>query len=326
MDPLTHSLFGLVLGQTGLRRVTKSWAWIAVVASNAPDLDSVFEPFGDLRHLVWHRHFTHSLVFVPLVAVASVAIVKYILRRDVEWRGASIFAAACTLGHLLCDFLTYRRVRLLLPFSNSEFGLQTQGMIDPVMITLLCLALAIPFLSNLVSGEIGARQASGRTTAFLLLALLAGWWYTRFTLRETALEELRSRLYAGLAPRRVDVMPRANPVRFHGLVETENAFQLLEIDLREYIDPEAARTLFKPVFSVESGRAAQAAAADPKVQSFLTWAHWPRWQSTRYEGETRWVVVVEEMAFRAERRRPRVVVELNERYEILSSEYEAARE
>ncbi len=58
MDPLSHSLVGLVLGQTGLKRLTPSAAWIAVIASNAPDFDSIFEPFGDLRHLEWHRHFT----------------------------------------------------------------------------------------------------------------------------------------------------------------------------------------------------------------------------------------------------------------------------
>jgi inner membrane protein len=324
MDPLTHSLFGLVLGQTGLKRWTRSAAWVAVVASSAPDLDSIFEPFNDVRHLVWHRHFTHSLLFVPLVAAVSVGIVKYVLRRPVDVKGAMGLAMACTAGHLLCDTMTYRGMKLLLPLTNTEWGLQSQGLVDPVMLALLGLALGIPFLSNLVSGEIGAKQGSGRATALLFLVLVGGWWYTRYTIRGTALEELRGRVYEGMAPVRVDLMPTANPVRFEGMVETEAAFKRLEVDLREYVDPEAAQTYFKPVFTVESGRAAQVAGADAKVQQFLTWAHWPRWQVTRYEGATRWVVVVEELASARDKARPRVVVRLNEAYEVLESRYEAA--
>ncbi len=325
MDPLTHSLFGLVLGKSGLHRRTPSWPWIAIIASNAPDLDSVFEPFADLRHLVWHRHFTHSLFFLPLVALFSLLIVRYILRRPLEWRAAFFFALFCTGGHVFCDWLTYRGERLFLPFDASLWHLQTQWLIDPVLISLLVLALGIPFLSKLVSGEIGAKSGSGAITAIVMLCLCGGWFYTRFLIRQAALAELNSRVYEGLAPRRIDVLPTANPLRFQGLVETDTAFKEIPIDLREYFDPEDGQTYFKPVFTAESGRAAQLAGAVPEVQSFLSWAHWPRWQVQRYDGEARWVVLVEELAFENHRTHPRVVVKLNERYQVLETTYEAAQ-
>jgi membrane-bound metal-dependent hydrolase YbcI (DUF457 family) len=325
MDPLSHSLAGLVLGQTGLKRLTPSAAWIAVIASNAPDFDSIFEPFGDLRHLEWHRHFTHTLFFAPLIGVAAVAIVKYILRRPVEWKGASIFATVCCLAHVCCDLLTFRGVRVFLPFSDWKTGLRTQGLIDPVFISILFLALAIPFLSNLVSGEIGAKKSRGNVVAILMLLVAGGWFYSRYLLRETALNELRGRVYEGQTPRRVDVFPLSHPLKFVGYLETDTAFKEIDVDLSEYFDPEAGQTFFKPVLSVESGRAAEKAGTDDKVQVFLTWARWPRWQVNRYDGDVRWTVVVEELAFERHRTRPRVIVSLNERYEILESKYEAAR-
>lgn len=324
MDPLSHSLVGLVLGQTGLKRLTPSAAWIAVIASNAPDFDSIFEPFNDLRHLEWHRHFTHSFFFAPLVGLLSVAIVKYLLRRPIEWRGATLFATICCWGHVCCDLLTFRGVRALLPFSDWKGGLRTQGLIDPVLLLLLFLALAIPFLSNLVSGEIGARKSKGNVVAILMLLLAGGWFYTRFLLRETALNELRSRVYEGQSPQRVDVFPLSHPLKFVGYIETERAFREVDVNLQDYFDPEAGQTFFKPQFSVESGLAAQKAASDDKVQRFLSWALWPRWQVNRYDGDIRWVVVVEELAFERHRSRPRIIVQLNERYEILESKYEAA--
>lgn len=325
MDPLSHSLVGLVLGQTGLKKLTPSAAWIAVIASIAPDFDSVFEPFNDLRHLEWHRHFTHSLFFAPLVGLVSVAIVKYILRREVQWKGATIFATICCLGHLCCDLLTFRGVRPFLPFSDWKIGIRSQGLIDPIFLTILFLALAIPFLSNLVSSEIGAKKSRGNVVAILMLLLASGWCYSRYLLRETALNELRGRVYEGQPPTRVDVFALSHPLKFIGYVETDTAFKELEVDLQDYFDPEAGQNYFKPVFTAESGRAAEKAGTDKKVQVFLTWALWPRWQVTRYDGDVRWVVVVEELSFERNRKRPRVIVSLNERYEIVESKYEAAQ-
>lgn len=306
--------------------MTPSAGWIALIASNAPDGDSIFEPLNDLRHLEWHRHFTHSFFFAPLVGLASVAFVKYVLRRPVEWRGAWIFATACSVAHVCCDLLTFRGVRALLPFSDWRGGVRSQGLFDPVLVGILFLALAIPFLSNLVSSEIGAKRSRGNVVAILMLMLAGGWFYARYLFRESAMNELRGRVYESLTPRRVDVWPLAHPLKFVGYVETDASFKEIDIDLLDYFDPESGQTYFKPVFSLESGRAAEKAGTDRKLQRFLSWARWPRWQVNRYDGEARWVVAVEELAFERHRTRPRVIVSMNERYEILESKYEAARD
>jgi membrane-bound metal-dependent hydrolase YbcI (DUF457 family) len=325
MDPLTHSLFGLTLARTGLNRLTPSAAPIALLASNLADLDSVFQPWGDIRHLVWHRHFTHSFAFTPVIAFLAVAIVHWLLRRPVRWRGAMILAWACSVGHVALDLLTIWKVRAGLPFSGNAISLQSQWMIDPVLLILLGLALAIPFLSNLVSGEIGARKGSGQATAVVCLVLVAGWFLLRAQLHQTVVEELRSRVYEGAVPTRVEAWPTMHPLRFTGYAETEKAIYVLPVSLLEFVDPEAAQAYFKPVYSAESGRAARMAGLDEKVQIFLSWAQWPRWQVFRYEGPEPWVVIVEELGAENNQTRPRVIVKLDANYRILSSTYEAAR-
>ncbi|MDX2266757.1 MAG: metal-dependent hydrolase [Bryobacter sp.] len=324
MDPFTHSLCGLVLGQSGPKRWTPSAAWIALVASNLPDFDSVFQPFHDIRHLVWHRHFTHSLCFAPLLALASVAVVHYVFRRPVAWRGAFGLALLCVLAHLGLDLLTIWKVKIGLPFTSAGFSLQTQWMVDPILLILFAAALAIPFLSHLVSGEIGAKRGSGALTARLAWVVIAAWFILRFNLHATALEELRSRVYEGAPPRRVEAWPSPHPLRFTGLVETERAIYVLPVNLLEYVDPETAQAYFKPVFQPAEGRAAQAAAADSNVQTFLAWAQWPRWQVFEYEGERPWVVIVEEIARESANQRPRVVVTLDRQFRVIDSKYEAA--
>ncbi|MGH9445631.1 MAG: metal-dependent hydrolase, partial [Terriglobia bacterium] len=45
MDNLTHTLTGIVIGQTGLRRKTRFAMWALIIGSNLPDVD-VVSAFG----------------------------------------------------------------------------------------------------------------------------------------------------------------------------------------------------------------------------------------------------------------------------------------
>ena len=86
MEPVTHFLFGAVMGRAGLNRKTALATATLTLAAEAPDLD-VFSRFGGsafaLNH---HRGFTHSFLGVPLVAVAVVGFVYLIWR----WRGQKL--------------------------------------------------------------------------------------------------------------------------------------------------------------------------------------------------------------------------------------------
>ncbi|MFN7545498.1 MAG: metal-dependent hydrolase [Acidobacteriota bacterium] len=326
MDPLTHTAIGFLAGRAvGARRWTSNWAWVMVFGANAPDSDSVARFLGREVLLEWHRHFTHALAFAPLMALATVVGVRFVLRRPVQWWGALGVALLGVVAHDLTDLLTYRGTRILLPFSDAYYALGIESFFDPVLYTLLGLAFVVPFLSNLVSGEIGARQASGRASACVVLVLIGAWWSTRYVLRQEAMGELASRVYLGEAPRRYDVYPSWQPLEFVALVEGRAFQKLTDLRLMRDFDAEGGQTYFRQVPSEAAGVALRKAGGTRTAQIFLAWARWPRSVVTRYDGETRWVVLMEELAVEKHLTRPRVIVKLDERYRIQSEEYERAK-
>lgn len=325
MDPVTHTAVGFAIAQTGAKRLTPNWAWVMFFAASAPDVDGIFFLPGNVNILDGHRHFTHSIFFAPLMAIATVIGVKYVLRREIQFRGAFLLALLGVLAHDAVDLLTFRGTRVLLPFSDEFYALQIQSFFDPVLYLLLGLAFAIPFLSNLVSGEIGARRSSGATTASIMLVLCLAWFGARYSFREQALSELSSRIYNGVAPRRIDVLPSFHPLKFTGFVAGDSFQKIIPVNLLEFFDPEDGQTLFDEVPSVESGKALRIASTSHSAQVFLAWARWPRPSVTRYDGATRWVVVFEDLVADVNKTRPRVVIRLDERLAIQSEVYERSK-
>src|SRR5262245_31612429 len=61
MDNLTHTLYGLALANTGLRRTAPHATLTLIIASNLPDVDSLSLFWGQIHYLKYHRGVTHSL-------------------------------------------------------------------------------------------------------------------------------------------------------------------------------------------------------------------------------------------------------------------------
>ncbi|MCX6611261.1 MAG: metal-dependent hydrolase [Acidobacteria bacterium] len=325
MDPVTHTAVGLTIAQAGGKRLTENWAWVIVLAASAPDGDFFFARYGSLDILPWHRNFTHSLAFAPVLALAVVVFVRYVLRREVQLRGAFVLALLGVLSHDLLDFLTFRGTRLLMPFSDEVFALQIASYRDPGFYVLLALGFAVPMLSNLVNQEIGSKKSSGIVSAWVSICLCVTWFVGRFLFHEQAVAELNSRIYNGRSATRVEALATMNPFRFVGLVDSQDFQKILEVHLLEAFDPEDGQPLYRPVPSVEAGRALRIAGNTRSAQIFLAWSRWPRWQVIRMDGETRWVVSIEDIATEPDQKRPRVVIKLDENYAIQSEVYERVK-
>ena len=76
MDNLTHSLFGLTLAQTPLRRVGPGATLTLVLASNAPDSDIVVAMTrGGAAYLTAHRGSSHGPLGVVGLAIVTAGLV-----------------------------------------------------------------------------------------------------------------------------------------------------------------------------------------------------------------------------------------------------------
>ncbi|MCM2303962.1 MAG: metal-dependent hydrolase [Elusimicrobia bacterium] len=145
MDPVTHTLLGVAVGEAffrpklGRRAITVS-AW----AANLPDIDTLVLLTGDPGAVILRRSFGHSLILLPLWILG----LTWIFKRkydDMDARDLALMIAAGCAGHLVFDLINSFGVQLFWPFSLTRPELATIFIID------LALAgfLAAPHLARL---------------------------------------------------------------------------------------------------------------------------------------------------------------------------------
>ena len=86
MDNLTHTATGLFLARAGLKRWSPGGTAIVILAANAPDIDIVTAIRGSLNYLHYHRHLTHSLLLMPVMAILPVILALWLAGFDVSSR------------------------------------------------------------------------------------------------------------------------------------------------------------------------------------------------------------------------------------------------
>ncbi len=156
MDPLSQGLLGAVSAQLGFRqKIGKDTTWFAGLAATTPDLD-VFSgpiynllniPYDEFTELVTHRGLSHSLFFVPIIALITTAIwwqCRKLVIKDrppgsLKWMYSCMFVAILT--HPLLDWCTSYGTQLLAPFSRQRFALDIVPIIDFIYTPILLLTI-----------------------------------------------------------------------------------------------------------------------------------------------------------------------------------------
>ena len=144
MDPVTQGALGAAAAQLLLQKQLGGRAWLyGALGGMAADLD-IFIRSGDDPLLAWtyHRHFTHSLAFVPIGGVLCG--LPFIVRKPKAKR--VLILAATTAGyatHALLDAFTSYGTQLWLPFSSARVAWNWIGIVDPFFTLPLCFGVAI---------------------------------------------------------------------------------------------------------------------------------------------------------------------------------------
>ena len=280
MDPLTHTATGLFLSRAGLNRWTPQAAPILMLAANAPDIDIVTTFGGSLNYLHYHRHLTHALVAMPIMAILPVLLVRIVSRQPVRWVGAFLASWIAVASHLLLDLTNVYGIRLYLPFSSEWLRLDINGIVDLGIWAVFLLGVIGPFFSRLVGAEISSGKARplhyGRGFAWFALVVVAIYDGGRSVLHARAVAALESRLYQGESPARVVAVPGLNPLRWRGIVETAGFYNIADLDLTGDVDPTRGSVFFKPA----PDPAIDAARRTDTFQKFLEFSQFPLWRVT----------------------------------------------
>ncbi len=321
MDNLTHTLTGLALSRAGLHRACPRAAFLMMLAANAPDIDAVSALSGSITYLQYHRHITHSIAALPLVALLPVVLMRLFSRGPFAWRGAYLISIAGVASHLALDGANQYGVRYLLPFSDRWFSLDAVAVVDLWIWAALLVSVLAPALGTLVSSEIGGQKNSGRGAAIFALCFLLLYTGARKVLQDRALAELDSRVYTGGVPRRTGAFPTAvNPLLWRGVVDGEEFAAVFDVNLLKEFDPHAGQYFYKPkdVPAIEKIQEAG------EFKTFLGFARFPLWWALPVPGEEGSMLVSAVDLRFASPRRPGFVATavVNARMEVMRPRFE----
>jgi len=135
MDPLTQAALGAAWSQPAGRtgHVVAATA-VGALAGMAPDVDILIRSASDpLLALEFHRHFTHSLSFVPVGALICCGLLWPVFRRWLTFRQAYLFSFLGYASHGLLDACTSYGTRLLWPFSDARVAWDIVSVVDPLV-------------------------------------------------------------------------------------------------------------------------------------------------------------------------------------------------
>jgi inner membrane protein len=283
---------GACIGRAGLNRKTAYATLVAVLASEAADIDILWGLAGPVENLKHHRGITHTFIAVPVMAAAAVGVVWLFdcWRRNrkanppnqnanappaLRWGWLYLTALISALSHLLLDWTNNYGLRPFFPFNPRWYAGSFVFIAEPVIWALFVVALVMPWLLGLVGGEIGARreQFRGRGWAIFALMGMVLLWGWRWAEQGRARTLVENTAIATAPVKRVALEPyMVNLFRWHAILETDAYYQRAEINTRSgEIESDPHRdVLYKPPATA----ATEAAKRTPLGQVYLDWGTW----------------------------------------------------
>jgi inner membrane protein len=277
MDPVTHTLVGASLAQTGLKRRTALGTATLIIGANAPDIDVLAYFWGSEAAVWFRRGITHgvlALIVLPLVLTVVILLLDRLRRRggseppggSAKPRQVLLLASIAIATHPLLDFLNTYGMRWLAPFSWKWFYGDTLFIIDPWVWALLAGGI---WLSR--NGAQWAKSGLAIATAYTLL-MGASNVAARRVVRGVLAEQ-------GVTFERMMVAPLAvTPFSRWVVVEDSEGYRggLLRWLPRPHVSLEEL-----PLDKEATGEALARAAADPTARLFLSWARFPYYVHNR---------------------------------------------
>ena len=145
MDLLTQAVLGSALAQSGSRKSeTRLATIIGGLAGLLADTDALIRSSTDsLLTIEYHRHFSHSIFFIPIGALIAAFILWPFLKAKIEFKRLYWFSF---LGYSLSGFIdacTSYGTHLFWPFSDERISFYLIAIVDPVFTLGLIIAVLV---------------------------------------------------------------------------------------------------------------------------------------------------------------------------------------
>ena len=143
MDILTQGLLGASLAQAGAKQnETRIATWVGFAAGLLADADVFIQSSADpLLTIEYHRHFTHSLFFIPFGALIAALLLWPFVRKRLKFSRLFVFSLLGYSLSGLLDTCTSYGTYLLWPLMDTRIAWHIIAIIDPVFTLILLLGV-----------------------------------------------------------------------------------------------------------------------------------------------------------------------------------------
>lgn len=147
MDLLTQGLLGGALALSlSAKSDSRNAALVGFAAALLADADVLISASDDpLLNLELHRHFTHSLIFIPIGALIATLLLWPLMRKRIELKKIYLYALLGYGTSGLLDACTSYGTHLLWPFSETRIAWSIIAIVDPVFSLFLLISLIIGY-------------------------------------------------------------------------------------------------------------------------------------------------------------------------------------
>ncbi|MCP4486674.1 MAG: metal-dependent hydrolase [Gammaproteobacteria bacterium] len=216
MDIITQGLLGATLAQAASKQSnTRLATAVGFLAAILADADFLIRSANDpLLNIEFHRHFSHSLIFIPIGGLLAAVILWPFLRKHLGFGQILFFTLLGYATSGLLDACTSYGTQLLWPFSDERIAWRIIAIVDPVFSLILIIAIIVAIRKRKpLASQIGLALAA----AYLML----GFWQHQNALdAATQLADKR-----GHQVDRMMVKPTmANLILWRSVYESEGTF------------------------------------------------------------------------------------------------------
>ena len=296
MDNICHTLAGLAIGETGLKRRASSGSVTLMIGANLPDVDVLAYAWSPVTALGFRRGWTHGVLAMavwPFVLAGVMFALGRLLERKgtgapghrgTEFRGLLLLSAIAVWSHPLLDLLNTYGVRLLMPFSNRWFYGDTLFIVDPWLWLTLLLGVVLARLAQRRGSPRPFR--AGRVAVATALAYIGSMALLGVLSRGAARRALAAE---GLVVQRLMAGPRPlNPLGKTVVAEVADGYTSARVDWFRGRSPDGTPiTRAGPIVWWSGAQwtrndtlpGARRAAGTPEGAIFLSWARFPYFET-----------------------------------------------
>lgn len=150
MDIVTQGLLGATLAlSVSNRNETRVAAIAGFSAALLADADTLIRSSNDpLLNIEFHRHFTHSLLFIPFGALVAAILLWPLIKKYLPFKKIYFYALAGYATSGLLDACTSYGTQLLWPFSDERIAWSIIAIVDPVFSLILIVAIMLGLIAK----------------------------------------------------------------------------------------------------------------------------------------------------------------------------------